>query len=145
MSKRALTRNVLLFTGTGFGVAVGLLWCNELFDLPHKLLAAPATPINWRESLLESAAILAVAAGVMSWTHRALARIRYLEGFLQMCMFCRKIHVDGKWVPFEEYITQRSEAVFSHGLCEDCMVKQYPEFAKQEDLPTSGEGGLPRT
>ena len=37
-----------------------LVWLNEVLDLPHLLLGAPSTLINWRESLIETVLIIAV-------------------------------------------------------------------------------------
>ena len=43
-----------------------LAWLNEILDLPHVLLEAPRTPINWREAILETGLVIAVALIVMS-------------------------------------------------------------------------------
>ena len=43
-----------------------LAWLNEILDLPHVLLEAPRTPINWREAILEMGLVIAVALIVMS-------------------------------------------------------------------------------
>lgn len=31
-------------------------------------------------------------------------------------------------IDIEEYITARSDAEFSHGICKDCAKKLYPDF-----------------
>lgn len=48
-------------------------------------------------------------------------RVKRLEGVLPTCMYCKNIRDqrDG-WVGIEEYITQRTEASFSHGVCPNC-------------------------
>lgn len=52
-----------------------------------------------------------------------------LKGILPICGFCKKIrNNDGSWDTFEHYITSRSEASFSHGLCPDCAKKHYPDY-----------------
>ena len=57
-------------------------------------------------------------------------RVDTLEGFLPICSFCKKIRDDdGKWNNIETYITKRSKAKFSHGLCPDCLKKNYPEHS----------------
>ncbi|MCK4658829.1 MAG: hypothetical protein KAV82_04840 [Phycisphaerae bacterium] len=132
MSKSTFTKKILLFEGVGFALVIALLWLDELLDLPHKLLGAPPTPVNWQEGIFESVMGLALATGVLLWTYRALARIHYLEGFLHVCMFCKRIHLDDEWIPIEEYISDRSEAVFSHGLCPDCKKKHYPQQPKMQ-------------
>jgi len=51
-------------------------------------------------------------------------RVRKLEGILQICAACKRIkNPDGSYVQLEAYITDHSEAWFSHGLCPDCLPK----------------------
>jgi hypothetical protein len=64
----------------------------------------------------------------------ALRQIKTLEGLLPVCCNCGKIRVeDGDykeqkdWVRFEQYISERTDADFSHGICPDCAQKLYPE------------------
>ena len=48
-------------------------------------------------------------------------RIKHLEGVLPTCMYCKKIRDDsGTWTSIEHYISQRTEASFSHGVCPTC-------------------------
>ena len=59
---------------------------------------------------------------------RALDHIKSLEGVLPICMHCKRIRDDrGGWSPVEAYVTARSEATFSHGICPACMMAHYPE------------------
>jgi CheY-like chemotaxis protein len=61
----------------------------------------------------------------------ALAEVKQLSGLLPICSSCKKIRDDkGYWHQVEQYIAARSEAQFSHGVCEDCMRKLYPELAE---------------
>jgi hypothetical protein len=49
----------------------------------------------------------------------ALARVKQLEGIIPICMFCKKIRDDQQsWHQFEAYTSNRSEALFSHGICQ---------------------------
>jgi hypothetical protein len=58
----------------------------------------------------------------------ALAQVRQLSGLLPICASCKKIRDDqGYWTRIEEYITDHSEADFSHGLCPECLKKLYPD------------------
>ena len=60
----------------------------------------------------------------------ALVNIKQLKGLLPICSNCKKIRDDkGYWSQVEEYITQHSEAEFSHSICPDCMKELYPELA----------------
>jgi hypothetical protein len=55
--------------------------------------------------------------------------VQTLRGILPICSFCKKIrNQDGVWEPLEGYISRRSEAAFSHGVCPDCLKTNYPEL-----------------
>lgn len=57
----------------------------------------------------------------------ALAEVRVLRGLLPICAGCKAIRVGaGEWQPIEMYVTERSEATFSHGICPTCVAKYYP-------------------
>ncbi|MFA5353587.1 MAG: response regulator [Thermodesulfovibrionales bacterium] len=59
----------------------------------------------------------------------ALATVKTLSGFLPICASCKKIRNDkGYWEQIEAYISEHSEAEFSHGICPDCARRLYPEF-----------------
>jgi AmiR/NasT family two-component response regulator len=60
---------------------------------------------------------------------KALKNVKVLSGLLPMCANCKSIRNDkGYWKAVEEYITDNSEAHFSHSLCPACIDKLYPEF-----------------
>lgn len=51
----------------------------------------------------------------------ALADVRRLSGLLPMCSWCKKIRSDkGFWHQVEEYLSEHSEAQFTHGICPQC-------------------------
>ena len=59
----------------------------------------------------------------------ALANVKQLSGLLPICSHCKKIRDDkGYWNQIEVYIDQHSEATFSHGICQECAKKHYPDF-----------------
>lgn len=61
----------------------------------------------------------------------ALASVRQLTGLLPICMQCKRVRDDkGYWNQIEAYISEHSEARFSHGLCPSCREKYYPTFEK---------------
>jgi hypothetical protein len=69
---------------------------------------------------------------------RALSReVRMLKGILPICSFCNRIHTkDDHWVRVDTYVSEHSEAQFSHGLCPECARKHYAEFY-DTDVPAS--------
>lgn len=55
-----------------------------------------------------------------------LKDVRTLQGLIPICAQCKKIRDDkGFWQKVETYLEERSNARFTHGLCEDCMQKLY--------------------
>ncbi len=62
----------------------------------------------------------------------ALAQVRTLSGLLPICASCKKIRDDqGYWTQIESYISDHSEADFSHGVCPECMDNLYPDVPKE--------------
>jgi len=59
------------------------------------------------------------------------AQIKVLYGYIRVCSACKKIEEDGRWVAWEVYISRHSEADFTHGMCEECGMKLYPEAFKK--------------
>jgi len=71
---------------------------------------------------------------------QALGHIKRLEGFLPICSFCKRIRTEGgdpqdqrSWVQFENYLTARTDAHFSHSVCPECFQKHYPECSEDDD------------
>ncbi|MCA1792683.1 MAG: hypothetical protein LC660_02225 [Desulfobacteraceae bacterium] len=60
---------------------------------------------------------------------KALLKIKTLSGLLPICSHCKKIRDDkGYWTQIESYIHEHSDAVFSHGICQECAKKYYPDL-----------------
>ena len=58
----------------------------------------------------------------------ALATIKTLRGLIPICAYCKKIRDDGDyWQQLEVYISEHSDAEFSHGICPDCYESQLNE------------------
>ena len=56
------------------------------------------------------------------------ADVRVLRGMLAICGHCKKIRdAQGSWLTLEGYMERHSEAIFSHGICPDCLQHHYPD------------------
>jgi len=61
----------------------------------------------------------------------ALARVKQLEGVIPICMHCKSIRNDSdSWQQLETYISDHTDALFSHGICPTCFKEHYPDFTK---------------
>jgi integral membrane sensor domain MASE1 len=51
----------------------------------------------------------------------ALGQVKQLHGLLPICAWCKRVRDDHDyWHSVEEYISDRTDAQFSHGICPDC-------------------------
>jgi len=58
---------------------------------------------------------------------RQLEEIKTLRGLVPICAKCKSVRDDsGFWQCIENYISEHSEAEFSHSLCPDCRDELYP-------------------
>lgn len=65
----------------------------------------------------------------------ALAQVKNLSGLLPICSGCKKIRDDqGYWNRIETFISEHSDAQFSHGICPDCAKKYFPDYKENESL-----------
>ena len=61
---------------------------------------------------------------------QALANVRTLSGLLPICAYCKRIRDDRDyWNQIEHYLSEHSNAHFSHGICPDCLKNHLPERA----------------
>jgi CheY-like chemotaxis protein len=55
---------------------------------------------------------------------RALSEVKVLNALLPICSYCKKIRDDKDyWQSVEGYISQHTDAQFSHGICPECYEK----------------------
>lgn len=88
---------------------------------------ADVTSIRERETALERA---------IQERDAALAEVRTLRGLLPICSTCKSIRdKDGVWHTIEQYVSDRSDASFTHGICPDCIAKLYPNIDLKDIKP----------
>jgi len=52
----------------------------------------------------------------------AIANSRALRGYLPICSYCKKIRKpNGQWQQMESYISDHTQALFSHTYCQECL------------------------
>ncbi len=125
-------RTALFWHALGFVTIIGLTWADQLFGLFSHLLGEPAQDIDIRETLLKTAIIVALWAFAGYKLHKLITRLSYLENFLIVCAWCRKIEKDEHWLSLEEHFQNRTGGEVSHGICPDCrdkMMKQQKKAA----------------
>ena len=119
MQTQTKVAKVLMYEGVGFFFIIALSWIDELSDLPHFFGASQYVP-NWRESALETLFVVAVAIPVLILSKRLASRLFYLEGFLRVCAWCKKLDHNGEWIPIGEFFESKFQTTTSHGMCVPC-------------------------
>jgi len=56
---------------------------------------------------------------------KVLSEIKVLQGIIPICAYCKNIRDDqGYWNQVEKYVSDHSEAKFSHGICPACFENE---------------------
>ncbi len=61
---------------------------------------------------------------------RARHELQTLRGIIPICSHCSRVRIeDGRlWEAVDMYVSRRTDAAFSHGVCPDCLVVHYPHL-----------------
>ncbi|NUN68119.1 MAG: hypothetical protein HUU02_00230 [Bacteroidetes bacterium] len=124
-TKQRLVRSLIVIQLVGYAALLFLIAGDELFDLPHTVFGTLATPVNWPEIVIESSYIIVLAAVSLTLTKILMGRIRFFEGYVPICAYCKKIRNGDEWCSLEAYVTAHSEALFSHGICPECRESHF--------------------
>jgi DNA-binding response OmpR family regulator len=105
----------------------------EFLARVQSFLRMQQTEAALRKSEEELKAALREKQQLIGKLQAALQQVKLLSGFLPICASCKKIRDNkGDWIQVETYVTQHSQATFSHGLCPDCLKKYCAEVMKDE-------------
>lgn len=103
------TRDVEVYSGP-IELKEKQLLCSIIHDISEKNRTA-----REREQLIEK-------------LQEALQQVKTLSGLLPICASCKKIRDDqGYWSQLETYFESRSELLFSHGICPQCLEERHPK------------------
>ena len=112
---------ILRFVNLGFILLIVMAWLDQYHD-------------TWRESALESLAVLTVWGLVYRNTRQLLSRLHYLEGFVRVCGWCRKIGHGDRWIPMEEYFSEQFNTATTHGMCPECADAFQADLQKRPGI-----------
>jgi hypothetical protein len=76
---------------------------------------------NLEQRVKERTAELEIANAALTG---ALSEVKELSGLLPICSYCKKVRDDKNyWESIEGYISTRTDAKFSHGVCPSCYER----------------------
>ena len=92
----------------------------------------PRTLTTEERSALESLSRMVMTELELRRISRELAHavreVKSLTGLVPICAYCKDVRDDkGYWSRVEEYVSQKTGADFSHGLCPKCAKVHFPE------------------
>jgi len=118
-----LTR-IVIYQNFGFLGIIALCFLDELIKLPSLIFSDHPFAFVYRRTTLEMLLVLAVWFVVSNSTRRVLERVQYLEKFMRVCAWCRRINYQGEWMRLEEFMKQGFDTPTTHGICTECLQLQ---------------------
>jgi len=95
VEQRIPERRIWLPVASMFVLLCILAWLDEIVDLPHFLLGAPYTAINWREAIIETVLIAGVGLFAVSRLIRDITERRRAEETLEAAYAFQQTIIDG--------------------------------------------------
>ncbi|MGB3200033.1 MAG: GAF domain-containing protein [Nodosilinea sp.] len=86
--------------------------------------------IQTLEALARQVVVQLELQRVSSQLAETLEKLEIMAGLIPICSYCKGIRDDqGYWSTVEAFIQQHSEVGFTHGVCNECMKRHFPEVA----------------
>jgi GAF domain-containing protein len=96
--------------------------------IDHRPRQLSATQLRALEALARQVVLQLELKRVSDQLASALERIDVMEELIPICSYCKGIRNDeGYWGTVEAFIKSHDNVEFSHGVCEACMAKHFPE------------------
>jgi hypothetical protein len=134
MKMNAQMTKIVLYQNLGFLGIIVLGFLDDLLKLPALVFSDHPFAYVFRRSTLEMLLVLGVWFLVSRSTRRILERMHYLEKFMRVCAWCRRVHYKGEWMRLEEFMQQGFDTPTTHGICSDCLHEQETAIAREKLL-----------
>ncbi|MBA3543252.1 MAG: hypothetical protein H0T83_02250 [Chthoniobacterales bacterium] len=121
--QRTYEKVILSLELFGFAAVLLTLWLDEYVDIPFRFFGALKTPPRPQEFWFEAITVLLVATGVVSATLWVFRRLRFMENFIQVCAWCRKVNLGDDWISFEQYLKRTHDVQSTHSICPTCRAE----------------------
>src|SRR6266852_5548125 len=122
-------QKALLWQSLAFLIVIVLTWSDAIFDLTHFLLGMPHRAMDVNRTALTTVVILLLWIFSGYKVFRVVSRLSYLESFLHVCAWCRKIEYQNEWLSLEDHFMEQTGGKASHGICPECSAKMLQPVA----------------
>ena len=133
---RGKSERILWVEAAAFLLIIALSWLTEITRIPHLLYGEAFIP-NYHRAVLRTIVVLLIWFWVNVATRKLLRRLHYLEEFLRVCGWCRKVSYGNEWIEMETYLKSKFATKTSHGMCPACLQKKKNEIAAGDKTPTT--------
>ena len=116
-------QRALLWQSLGFLIVVVLTWSDALFDLAHAILGLPHRAEDLNRTAITTVILLLLWMFSAYKIYLVVSRLSYLETFLHVCAWCRRIEYNDRWLSLEAHFTQKTGGRVSHGICPECSAQ----------------------
>ena len=105
----------------------------------HFVGATQATPAEATINAAVQIATFSLFAILIDLVANQRKEIRVLKGVVPTCAWCKKVRrEDDIWQQIEAYITERTDAKFTHTICSDCAKIHFVEPANRHGMTFDG-------
>jgi hypothetical protein len=130
-------QKALFWQSMGFLIVVVLTWSDAVFDLAHVILGLPHREVDINRTAITTVVIVLLWMMSGYKIYLVVSRLSYLESFLHVCAWCRKIEHSAQWLSLEAHFVQKTGGKVSHGICPECAKK----VARQVPKGAASTGG----
>jgi hypothetical protein len=130
MKMNSQLTKIELYQNLGFLGIIAFCFLDDLLQLPGLVFSEHPFAFVFRRSTLDMLLVLAVWFLVSCSTRRILERVQYLEKFMRVCAWCRRIHFKGEWMALEQFMQQSFDTPTTHGICKECLHRQQTAIDK---------------
>lgn len=96
-------------------------------------------PVNALMRICVLLIMVIITSRLGRYTRASRARVKMLEGILPICAYCKDIRDEqGQWEQIEQYVSQHSDANFSHGICPKCAETHFGEYRRDKGDKSTG-------
>ena len=103
----------------GFALIIAIVWLIDITRL-FGLLPSLHPGSEVLELGIDTLIILIVAVPMLLIVRSLLYRVQYLEEFMSVCAWCKKVNCEGRWISYPEFMETRFRTSTSHGICPPC-------------------------
>ena len=116
-------QKAIFWLSMGFVTILVLTWADAFFDFANFLAGSPQQPENATETAIKTVVILMLWIFSAYKVYRIVSRLSYLENFVHLCAWCKRIEQNNEWLSLEEHFMKSSGQSVSHGMCPECAAK----------------------